>query len=113
MDGVEEEDVPMEEDATGEGVEAAADAQPLTQVKVLKTAATPQWGGGEAHAGEHAGDRNPGTLEGEVDEGMLLGCEILKVFLLGNTHNGFKNLSRLAMMWTVHHQRSWGCTLFI
>ena len=35
---------------------------------------------------------------------MLTGWEILKGLFLGDTYNGFNNLSRLSMLWTVHHQ---------
>ena len=70
MDGVEEEDVPMEEDATGEGVEAAEDAQPLTQVKVLKTAATPHWGGERQILGNMQGTGTPEHWR----EKLMKGC---------------------------------------
>ena len=35
---------------------------------------------------------------------MLPGWEILKGLFIGDVHNGFNNLSRLAMMWTVRHR---------
>ena len=50
------------------------------------------------------GDRNPVTPEGEGDEGILPGWDVLKVLLLGDAHNGFNNLSRLVMLWTICHR---------
>lgn len=84
-----------------------AEKHPLTQVPVLKTA-PPHQGGRYSGNGAQAGDRKPGTPEGEGDEGMIPGWEMIKSLFLGNTNNVFKNLSRLAMMWTVYHQWSGG-----
>ena len=74
-----------------------ADPRPLTNAAVIETAAPPQ-GGREAEYGAQAGDRNPGIPEGEGSEGRLPEWEILKCLFLGDTHNGFNNLSRLAML---------------
>ena len=96
-----------EEEATVERLEAVTDAQTLSQVPVLETSA-PHLGVLEADTGSHAGYRNPGTPEVDSDEKMLPGWKILKGLFLGNYHNRFKNLSRLAMLWTVRHMWSGG-----
>ena len=101
--GDEEEGVTMDAEETGEGGEVAEDPQPLTQLKLLKKAA-PTQGGREADAGAQEGDRNPGKLDGEVYEGMLTQWDILKSLFLGDSCNVFNKISRLTMMWNVHHQ---------
>ena len=93
----------MEEEETGEGIGEVADAPPLTQSTVIETADPPQ-GRRDADAGAQAGDRNPGTSEGEGAEGMLPGSEILKGLFLGDACNGFNNLSKLSMPWTFRHR---------
>ena len=62
----------MEEEETGEGRGEVADAPPLTQSTVIETADPPQ-GRRDADAGAQAGDRNPGTSEGEGAEGKIYG----------------------------------------
>ena len=60
-DGLEEEDeVTMEDEATGEGGEAAADAHLLTHTPVLETSAPPQ-GGRDEDAGAQEGEKKPRT----------------------------------------------------
>ena len=93
-----------DEESTGERREASADAYPLAQVPVLGTS-SPHLGVGELDNESQAGDINPGTTEVESAEIILPGREILKGRFLGNVHNGFNKLSRLAMLWTVH--RPW------
>ena len=77
--------------------DVGADSNPLKQKPVIETAAPPQEER-EADAGEHTGDKNTGTPEVEGDTGMITGWDILKGIFLGNTHNEFKNLSRLDML---------------
>ena len=79
-----------------------SDAQPLTQASVIGTATPPQ-GGIKADERGQVGDRNPGTLEGEGNEEMIPGWEILKGLFRGESINGFNNLARLAMLWIVYH----------
>ena len=60
-------------------------------------------GGVEAEAGAWMGGSNPGTIEGECGDKIIPVYEILISLLLVNSHNGFNNISSLAIMWTVCH----------
>ena len=63
----------------------------------------PQQGGREVDAGSQVVNRNPRTQDGEGDEGVLPGWDTLKGIYLGDACNGFNNLSKLAILWTIHH----------
>ena len=79
-------------------------APPHPDVSAQDRAPPPPRGGREAYHGAQVGCSNPVTPEIQVDEGVLPGWDILKLLFLGDSRNGFNNLSRLAILCNACHR---------